>query len=399
MTIFNPLSLGNVVVPNRLWRAATYEGLAGEDGSPLPALDRLYANLAAGGAGAIITGFCYVSRAGRAMQPLQCSAAADGWPRVIAAVRAAGRGTRIFQQIAHAGRQTIARATGGRVLAPGTRPSPYFRSHPRAMNEAQVVDAIDEFVTAAARAQSAGFDGVELHAAHGYLIHQFLSPYLNRRKDRWGSDHLAFLRQVVLGIRARCGAEFPVLVKISAGDFHPGGIDIALACDYAARFEEIGVAAIEVSCGTMDLPMNIFRGGLPVARILEHNPLVAKRSRLRREIWRRFLLPRVRRRMLPFREAYNRDAVRQIRGRTRLPLILVGGIRTRATMDSIMESADADAIALCRPLIREPDLPDRLRAESTTRSTCINCNACAVMCDSPTGLRCYRKECRHGNRH
>ena len=301
-------------------------------------------------------------------------------------------------QIAHAGRQTLESATGGRVLAPSSEASPYFRSRPVAMNDEQIHLAIGEFVAAARRAQRAGFDGVELHAAHGYLIHQFLSPHVNRRRDAWGLDRLAFLREITNGIRSVCGAEFPLLVKISAGDFHPGGVDAELAANYATRMGDLGVTALEVSCGTMDLAMNIFRGGLPVQRVLDHNPLFASRPAWQRALWMRFALPRLRRRLEPFREAYNRDAARVIRRRTRIPLILVGGIRSRVVMDEILESRDADAVALCRPWIREPDLAARLRAEPDARSTCVNCNLCAVMCDSTAGLRCYQKEISHDDR-
>ena len=400
--LFSPWQVGAVRAPNRLWRAATYEGLADAQGCPTAELGALYARLAAGGAGAIITGFCYVSRAGRAMQPRQCGIDTDekiaAWQRVVAGVRAAGRGTLLFMQIAHAGRQTLESATGGRVLAPSSKASPYFRSRPVVMNDEQIHVAIGEFVAAARRAQHAGFDGVEVHAAHGYLIHQFLSPYVNHRRDAWGQDRLAFLREILNGIRGVCGDEFPILVKISAGDFHPGGVDAELAADYAARLGEVGVAAVEVSCGTMDLAMNIFRGGLPARRVLDHNPLFASRPAWQRALWMRFALPRLWRRLEPFREAYNRNAARVIRRRTRIPLILVGGIRSRVVMDEILESRDADAVALCRPWIREPDLAARLRDEPAARSTCVNCNLCAVMCDSTAGLRCYQKENGHDRR-
>ncbi len=393
--LFDPWQIGGARAPNRLWRAATYEGLAGAEGFPAPELADLYMQIATGGAGAIITGFCYVSRAGRAMQPRQCGIDTDekipAWRRVVASVRARGRGTLLFMQIAHAGRQTLAAATGGQVLAPTAKVSPYFRSRPRFMNEDEVRAAIGEFVAAAGRAQRAGFDGVELHAAHGYLIHQFLSPFINDRRDAWGADRLAFLREIVTGIRAACGPDFPVLVKVSAGDFHPGGVDAHLAAQYAARLADLGVDAIEVSCGTMDLAMNIFRGGLPVQQAFDHNPLFRGRPAWQKALWRRFGLPRLRRRLVPFAEAYNRAAARVIRERTPVPLILVGGIRSRAAMDEILATRDADVIALCRPLVREPGLPDRLRGDPTGRSACVNCNLCAVMCDSANGLRCYQQ--------
>jgi 2,4-dienoyl-CoA reductase-like NADH-dependent reductase (Old Yellow Enzyme family) len=329
---------------------------------------------------------------------MESDARIPAWERVVAAVRAVGTGTLLFMQLAHAGRQTLPRATGGRVLAPSRRSSPYFRSRPERMNEAQIRAAIDAFVRAALRARRAGFDGVELHAAHGYLIHEFLSPYLNDRRDAWGADRLAFLREIVAGIRSACSPGFPLLVKVSAGDFHPGGVDAALAADYAARLEPLGVAAIEVSCGTMDLAMNIFRGGLPAGEVFAHNPFFAARPPWQRALWKRIALPRLRRRLLPFAEAYNRDAARRIRARTGLPLLLVGGLRTRAVMDEILTSGDADAVALCRPLIREPDLAARLRDGRATRSACVNCNVCAVRCDSAAGPRCAQKEKRHDDR-
>jgi 2,4-dienoyl-CoA reductase-like NADH-dependent reductase (Old Yellow Enzyme family) len=399
--LFSPLQLRGACAPNRLWRAATYEGLADPQGAPSTALGDLYVQLAAGGVGAIITGFCYVSVAGRAMQPRQCGVDADdkldAWWRVVAAVRAVGRGTLLFMQIAHAGRQTLESATGSRVLAPTGRPSPYFRSRPVAMNDDQIHAAIGEFVSAAGRAQRAGFDGVELHAAHGYLIHQFLSPHVNDRRDAWGQDRLAFLRETINGIRTACGSEFPILVKLSAGDFHPGGMDAELAAAYAARLDDLGVAALEISCGTMDLAMNIFRGGLPIRHVFAHNPLFAARPAWQKALWKRFVLPRMRRRLEPFREAYNRAAAHAIRQHTQVPLVLVGGIRTRTSMDEILASGDADAVALCRPLIREPDLADRLRDGRSARSSCVHCNICAVMCDSTAGLRCYQKEISHDN--
>jgi len=392
--LFDPWKLGGCEAPNRLWRAATYEGLAEPDGRPTEKLARLYERLARGGVGAIVTGFCFVAPEGRAMQPRQCGVERDGriaeWERIVSAVRATGRGTLLFMQLAHAGRQTLARATGGRVLAPSAKRSSYFRSRPVVMNDTEIHAASGAFAAAADRARRAGFDGVELHAAHGYLIHQFLSPYVNDRSDRWGRDRLAFLAEILGGIRARCGDRFPVLVKISAGDFHPGGLDERLAAEYAARLEGLGVAAVEVSCGTMDLALAIFRGGLPVAAACAHNPFLASRPAWQRALWKRFAAPRLRRALMPFAEAYNRPAARAIRERSRIPLLLVGGLRTRTMMEDVLASGDADAIALCRPLIREPDLPARMKAGAADRSACENCNVCAILCDRPFGLRCYR---------
>jgi 2,4-dienoyl-CoA reductase-like NADH-dependent reductase (Old Yellow Enzyme family) len=394
--LFNRWNLPGVQAPNRLVRAATYEGLGDVEGYPQAELGSLYARLAACDVGTIITGFAYVSRAGRAMQPRQCGIDTDekvsAWRRVVSAVRAVGKGTLLVMQIAHAGRQTLASATGGPVLAPSPKRSPYFRAKPEAMSDEQIRAAIGAFVDAALRAKQAGFDGVELHAAHGYLIHQFLSPHLNQRGDRWGRDRMAFLREIVTGIRAAGAPTLPILVKISAGDFHPGGVDEKLAASIAAQLADLGVDALEVSCGTMDLAMNIFRGSLPLERAFAHNPLFAAWPAWQRAFFRLLALPRIRRQLLPFSENYNRRAARLIRRHTDLPLILVGGIRSLAAIEDILESGDADAVAMCRPLICEPDLGARFHRAAVSRSSCNNCNTCAVMCDSTSSLRCYRKE-------
>ena len=131
------------------------------------------------------------------------------------------------------------------------------------MRPAKIAAVIEEFVAAAKRAQQAGFDGVQLHAAHGYLIHQFLSPHVNTRRDAWGQDRFAFLRNIITGIRSGCGPSYPIFAKISAGDGYLRGVTPALAAQYAGEMEREGVAALEVSFGTMDEALNIFRGAIP----------------------------------------------------------------------------------------------------------------------------------------
>jgi len=174
---------------------------------------------------------------------------------------------------------------------------------------------------------------------------------------------------------------------------NPTGLKAAERPPVATRVVTRGDTLLRLTLDVYGFPLDdVYR------RVLEHNPLVSGRPALQRALWKRFMLPRLQRRLQPFREAYNREAAREIRRRTRVPLILVGGIRSRAAMDEILESRDADVLALCRPLIREPDLADRLRAGSVRRSTCTNCNACAVMCDTTTPLRCYQKETRHDHR-
>ena len=395
---FTPLTIGSAVAPNRIVRSATYEGMGDAEGRPGPELGKLYADLAAGGVGTIVTGFAYVSRAGRAMHPRQCGIDDDArireWENVVHTVRAVRPEVLLVMQIAHTGRQTLSEVTGEQVLAPSSARSPYFKSRPQVMDEEQIATVAHQFIAAASRAQRAGFDGVQVHAAHGYLIHQFLSPAMNNRSDGWGTDRFAFLGEVVRGIKSACGTNFPVLVKLSAGDDDPGGMTVELAAGYASALGKFPGTAVEVSYGTMDLALNIFRGGAPLERVFTHNPLFSRRPRWMLSLWRMFLWPRMSRGLHGFTHEYNRRAAREIRKLTDIPLVLVGGIRSLSSIKDIIQSGDADAVALCRPLIREPDLVARFKAEEASRSRCSNCNSCAVMADSPHPLRCYAKEKR-----
>ncbi|MEN8149271.1 MAG: NADH:flavin oxidoreductase [Planctomycetota bacterium] len=395
MTLFHPLPLENVTLPNRFVRSATYEGLAEPDGTPRPELGRLYANLARNRVGTIVTGFAYVSRSGRSMQPRQCGidrdSLIDAWAGVAGATKEACSSCLLFMQIAHTGRQTLASSAAGDVIAPSRGASPYFRTRPRVMEDRDVTKVIGRFADAADRARRAGLDGVQIHAAHGYLVHQFLSPATNRRKDRWGRDRGAFLREIVAAVKERSGDGFPVLVKLSGADEDPGGMTPELAAAYSEELRGAGVDAVEVTHGTMDLAFNIFRGSRPVDLALETNPLFNRRPRWQLSLWKKTGWRRMEKRLRPFAEAYNREWARAIRARTDVPLILVGGLRSLETMEDVVASGDADAVALCRPLIAEPDLVERFHARRSARSRCVNCNECAVLCDTPRPVTCHRK--------
>lgn len=396
--LFTELRLAHLTLRNRVVRSATYEGYGGADGLPRPELGRVYEQLAQHHVGTIVTGFAYVSQRGRAMHPAQTSIASDAtvpaWRRVLEPVRALSDSTVMLLQIAHAGLQTLERMTGVRPIAPSARRSPYFGERARAMSERDINETIDEFAQAAFRAKTAGFDGIQIHAAHGYLVHQFLSPYLNRRSDRWGTDRLKFFEEVVRAIRARCGSEYPIFVKLSVPDGHRSGIDVSLACHYVSRMAELGIEAVEVSYGTMDSALDIFRGGLPVERAFRYNPFYNNRPRWALALAKRFVIPKVRRQLIPFTENYNLPAATAIKAASRLPVIVVGGLRRLDAMNEILSDGNADAVALCRPLICEPDLIARFRDQRSRASRCSNCNSCAIMCDAATELRCYqpRKE-------
>ncbi len=395
--LFRPLALRNVRLPSRIVRSATYEGRGAPDGTPAPHLGDLYRALAEGGVGAIITGFVFVSRAGRAMQPGQCGLDDDAkigpWSAVVDRARTRTAAVPLFMQLAHAGRQTRREATGLPVVGASGRRCSYFRQRVRALDEAGIREVVRDFARAARRAREAGFDGVQVHAAHGYLVHQFLSPRTNVRRDAW-ADPPRLLEEIVRAVRSACGGRFPVLVKLSAAEDGRDGIGIADTTRTVLRLEALGVDAVEISTGTMELPLNIIRGAWPVREALAVNPLFNRIPRFAVALWSAFRLRRHLARLVPFTEAYNADAAARIRRSTRLPVITVGGIRTADCMARCLTDRGLDAVALCRPLLREPDLPRRIRAGTAHASRCVNCNRCTVRCDAPGIVRCLAEPVR-----
>ena len=346
--LFSPIQLGTLELDNRLVRSATAERLATEPiGRATPALAGLLGGLARGGVGLIISGHAYVSPKGKAhpeMLSAHCDEMIPGLKTLADTVHE--NGGRIALQINHGGRQCDEVCTP-ETLAPSPVSAP-SGSLSREMTPAEIVDAVDAFGQAARRAQLAGFDAVQLHGAHGYLIGQFLSPHTNRRRDAWGGDlerRLAFLAAVCEAVRGEVGSGYPVLIKLGMMDNLqrvPDGLDPDDGARIASRLADLGLDAVEVSGGYDG--GSAFNGRLAVG---SKEP-----------------------------EAYFRDLARKARAATELPVILVGGLRSRAVMDEVLDSGDADMISLCRPLIREPDLPNRLRSGEATAAACISGGRC-----------------------
>lgn len=387
--VFTPAAIGPVRLENRLVRAATLECVCPTQGTIDERYIRLYENLARGGVGLIVTGNFSVHARGVVQGNnlvLDSDAVIPELARVTAAVKP--HNVPIFAQLSHGGRYSDPRLTGETPLAPSAVFYMAERVMPRAMNDEEIELAIQAFVAAARRCQQAGFDGLEINASHGYLVNQFLSPFTNRRRDRWGGgaeNRLRFLAEVVTRTREAAGLVFPISVKLNGSDFIRGGNEVEDCVFFARRLEQLGVSGLTVSGGFREwAPRTLSRGDIPYQLILEN------RKGLERLIARALLAAM--KRDARFSEGYFLPQAAAVKRAVGIPVTTVGGMRSLAVMEAAILDGSADLIGLSRPFIREPHFARRLR-EGQAASTCVNCNRCTVatgLLSQP--LRCHWKK-------
>jgi len=353
--LFEPAFIGSMRLPNRIVRSATAERMSNEAGIPLAPMTSLYERLARGGAGLLISGHMSVDPAGKAhpaMTGIHGEPHVAALRQVVAAVHL--HGGRIAAQISHAGM-----LSAGEVetpFAPSAIHRPPAGRPARGMTSQEIEATISTFAQAARHAVAAGFDAVQIHSAHGYLGSQFLSPLVNRRRDGWGGSiraRMAFLRQVCRNVRDAVGAGFPILVKLGVVDEFEGGLELSDSLEVLASLSSWGVDAVEIS------------GGLSSARTFNIRPVRSAQD-----------------------EGYFRPFAQLARDRTDLPILLVGGLRSRSVMEEILQSGDADFISLSRPLLCEPDLPLRFAAGGQQAASCISGNRCWPEAETDFGIAC-----------
>lgn len=358
MDLFEETSIRGLRLKNRFVRSATWEGMADVSGAPTDQLVELMGELAAGGVGLIITGHAFVSRDGQAgprQLGIYCDELIPSLKKMVDEVH--GRGGKIVAQIAHAGIQAAYNITNMEPLGPSDPPEGL--THGRAMTKEEVIQVRESFRQAAKRAVEAGFDGVQIHAAHGYLLSQFLSPYFNKRQDEFGGpldNRARLLLEIVRDVRGVVGAEKPVLVKMNCQDFLNGGLTLEDSVAVAKLLEREGVDAIEVS------------GGMRLAgpKVMPSRLGIKERSQ----------------------EAYFKGAAREFKKSVSIPIILVGGIRSYEVAEGLLAEGVADYISMSRPFIREPWLVNRWKAGDRRKAFCISDNKCFGPAQAGEGIYC-----------
>jgi 2,4-dienoyl-CoA reductase-like NADH-dependent reductase (Old Yellow Enzyme family) len=345
--LFDQTTINGMTLQNRLVRSATWEGMCEPDGRPTEKLNNWYRDLARGGTGLIITGYAYVRPEGQQL-PCKMGIYTDDFARDFESLTSAvhNAGGKIAVQLVHAGGQADAKSIGRQPLAPSAVQVDQFPEMPSELTKDEIDDIVSAFAEGARRAKAWGFDAVQLHGAHGFLINQFLSPHTNRRTDEYGGDvdnRCRFMLEVYRKVRDTVGPDYPVLIKLSAADNLEGGLEIDDAIYAAKKLAEAGIDAIEVSTGT---------------------PASGEYGAVRVKINK------------PEKEAYNLDPARKVKAAVGCPVMVVGGFRSYEISERAILDDDMDYIAMARPLIREPDLANRWHQGDRDPATCISCNSC-----------------------
>ena len=346
--LFDITKINQMELKNRFVRSATWEGLANPNGSFSAELANLVLELAKGQVGLIITSHAYINQTGQAgirQLGIYSDQVISSYIEMIEKVQK--EGSKIIIQIAHAGGRASAQLIKSQPFGPSSLEIKYCMMC-REMTKNEIFQIIEDFQKAAVRAKKAGFDGIQIHAARGYLLSQFLSPFFNKRKDEYGGsieNRVRFILEILQAIRSELGKQFAILIKINSDDFIEGGFTKGEMVQVSAMLESAGIDAIELSGGT----------GLSLSK---YSSIRVGEINSKEE------------------EVYYRDSAKLFKEKITVPVILVGGIRSYKVVKELVEKERIDYISLCRPLIRELDLIKRWQSGNTERTTCISCNKC-----------------------
>jgi len=357
-TLFDHTTINGMTLKNRLVRSATWEGMCDIHGKPGQKLINFYRTLARGNVGLIISGYAFVSPEGKQL-PGKMGIHTDEFADVMKEItrKVHDEDGKICIQLVHAGGQTDSGNAGRQPLAPSALELNQYPELPAEMTGEEIARVITAFGAGARRAKDWGFDAVQLHGAHGYLINQFLSPLTNQRTDEYGGsieNRSRFLLEVYGAVRSAVGRDYPVMIKMNGSDNLEGGLTIEDAVVAARALADAGIDCIEVSGGT---------------------PASGDRTPARTKI------------NTPEKEAYNLTLASQFRTAVKCPLMVVGGFRSIEVAEKTIQGS-ADYISMARPFIREPDLAKRWQEGDRSPARCISCNSCFMPGIKEGGIYC-----------
>ncbi len=366
--LFERTCINGLELANRFIRSATWEGLADEDGSASHKLTEMMVELAKGEVGLIISSYAFVSPEGQSSR-WQLAVYGDrflpGLRDMAQAVHAVGG--KIALQLVHAGANSDQSLSGLDPVGPSSGKSEGKPTYRQAGID-DIAAFKSAFAQAAVRAKKAGFDAVQIHAAHGFLLSQFLSPVFNKRTDGYGGcldSRARLLLEVAHSVRESVGPAYPVFVKLNSDDFMEGGMTSEEAIKVAAMLGNATVDAVELSGGTVASP----------EKLIPSRPGILK---------------------TPENEVYYRESAQAYKQNVSVPLMLVGGIRSYEVADNLVKSGSADYISLSRPLISEPALIRRWHEGDHRKARCISCNECFGPAVDGKGVYCVAFENREG---
>jgi len=366
-SLFDHTQFAGLKMKNRFIRSATYDGFADERGHMTEALFQIYDNLAEGGVGTIITGLTSVTdleQLSPGQMGIYDDTFIDDYKKLTEVIH--DNDVNIILQLACLGSQTSPNDNGKVIWGPSAVEDVGYKITPREMTTEEISYLQTAFAEGALRAKKAGFDGVQMHVAHGYLLSKFLTPYYNRRTDGYGGDIDNRARMIIetyQAIRSKVGPEYPILIKINSEDFMDQGMTFAECKQVCKELVQLGINAIEISGGSLSS-----RPGEGVVRNIKK----------------------------PEQEEYFKPYAADLAQEINVPVIAVGGNRNIASLAELVNQTAIEYIALSRPLICESDLINRWQQGDDKQAKCISCNKCFL----PGGTTCifHRKQRSNANK-
>ncbi len=386
MNPFSSAQINSLSLRNRIIRAGCFEGMC-QGGDVTPALIEHHRAIASGGAAMTTVAYCSVSYDGRAfghemwMRPQIM----PGLRKLTDAVHSEGAAVSI--QLGHCGFFSSPREIGKRPLGASPKFCLFRLSLARRMTEADIEEKTADFARSAHQAKEAGFDAIEIHAGHGYLLSQFLSPWTNRRNDRYGGsleNRLRFPLAVLAAVREAVGPDFPVLVKMNQRDGFRGGLELEDAVEIAHRFEQAGADALVPSCGfTARTPLYMMRGGVPTREMARSQDQALIRLGMSLFGW--FMVQRY-----PFEQMFLIEGAQRIREAVRIPVVYVGGVLSLEDMQRALANGFA-FVEIGRAIVRDAQFVNKLQSGEITASDCDHCNRC-IAAMSAGGVFCVSEK-------